>query len=155
MAPMHHAFSYRRDFAHALLSVYNLPMSIVFSVLTLRLSGPSQRGISLSPYLFLFNFYCYSVTVVCIFSPSLHPTPAEPTSLPCLHPPPRFCPCVLYSSSCKPLSPLSPPHSPLALVRKFHAPIIMFLYNLLFFLYNFELFVFLFSESKVVSQGAD
>ena len=66
---------------------------------------------------FLFkNFYCYSVTVVCIFSPSLHPTPTNPTSLPHLYPPPWFCPCVLYSSSCRPLSPLSPPHSPLAIV---------------------------------------
>ena len=27
------------------------------------------------------NFYCYSITVVCIYSPSVHPTPAEPTSL--------------------------------------------------------------------------
>ena len=27
-------------------------------------------------------FCCYSITVVCIFSPSLHPIPAEPTSLP-------------------------------------------------------------------------
>ena len=53
---------------------------------------------------FFFNFYCYSITVVCIFSPSLHPTPAEPTSLPHLHPPPWFCPCVLYSSSCNILS---------------------------------------------------
>ena len=25
-------------------------------------------------------FYCYSITVVCLFSPCLHPTPAEPTS---------------------------------------------------------------------------
>ena len=72
-------------------------------------------------YLFIFaisffkNFYCYSITVVCLFSPSLHPTPAEPTSLPHLHPPPWFCPCVLYSSSCRPLFPLSPPHSPLAI----------------------------------------
>ena len=41
------------------------------------------------PFLFFFcNFYCYSITVACIFSPSLHPTPAEPTSLPHLHPPP-------------------------------------------------------------------
>ena len=68
---------------------------------------------------FLKNFYCYSVTVVCLFSPSLHPTPAEPTSLPHLHPAPWFCPCVLYSSSCNPLFPLSPPHSPLAIVRLF------------------------------------
>ena len=60
-----------------------------------------------------FFIYCYSITVVCIFSPSLHPTPAKHTSLPHLHPPLWFCPCVLYSSSCNPLSPLSPLHSPL------------------------------------------
>ena len=70
-------------------------------------------------YLFIFNFYCYSITVICLFSQSLHPTPAEPTSLPHLHPPPWFCPCVLYSSFCNPLSSLSPPHSPLAIVRLF------------------------------------
>ena len=29
---------------------------------------------------FFLNFYGYSITVVCLFSPSLHPTPAEPTS---------------------------------------------------------------------------
>ena len=29
---------------------------------------------------FLKNLYCYSITVVCLFSPSLHPTLAEPTS---------------------------------------------------------------------------
>ena len=51
-------------------------------------------------YYYFLNCYCYSITVVCLFSPSLHPTPAEPTSLPHLHPPPWFCPCVLYSSSC-------------------------------------------------------
>ena len=33
---------------------------------------------------YFLNFYCYSITVVCLFSPSLHPTPAECTSLPCL-----------------------------------------------------------------------
>ena len=58
------------------------------------------------------KFYCY-------FSPSLHPTSAEPISLPYFHPPPWFCPGVLYSSSCNPLSSLSPPHSPLAIVRLF------------------------------------
>ena len=51
-------------------------------------------------------FYVYSVTIVCIFAPSLHPTPANPTSLPHNYPPPWFCPCVLYSSSYRPLSPL-------------------------------------------------
>ena len=87
-------------------------------------------------YLFL-NFYCYSVTVVCIFSPSLHSTPVKPTSLPastlpCLHPPLWFCPCVLHSSSCKPLSPLSPPHSPLAIVRLFLISMSLFIFCLLF-----------------------
>ena len=71
-------------------------------------------------YLFLNLFiYFYSVTIVCIFSPSLHPTPASPTSLPYCYPPPWFCPCGLYSSSYRPLSPLSPPHSPLAIVTMF------------------------------------
>ena len=68
---------------------------------------------------YFWNFYCYSITVVCLVSPSLHPTPAEPTSLSHLHPPPWFYPCVLYSSSCNPLLPLSPPHSPLVIVRLF------------------------------------
>ena len=57
---------------------------------------------------FFKSFYC-SITVVCIFSPPLYPTPAKPTSLPCFYPPPWFCPCVLYSSSWKPF-----PHYPLA-----------------------------------------
>ena len=58
-------------------------------------------------YLLLFNYSC------------LHflPNPSKPTSFPCFHSPPWFCPCVLYSSSWKPLSPLSPPHSPLVIVR--------------------------------------
>ena len=44
-------------------------------------------------FIFYFlNFYCYSITVVCLFSPSLLPTPAEPTSLHHLHPSPDFVP---------------------------------------------------------------
>ena len=41
------------------------------------------------------NFYCYSITVVCLFSPSLHPTPAEPPLPPSLPPSPligSMCP---------------------------------------------------------------
>ena len=79
-----------------------------------------------------FNFYCYSITVVCILSPSLHPTPAKPTSLPCFHPSPWFCPCVLYSSSCKPLSPLSPSHSPLVIVRLLLTSMSLVIFCLLF-----------------------
>ena len=58
------------------------------------------------------NFYRYSITVVCLFTPSLQPTPTKSTSLPHFHHPLWLCPWVLYSSSCKPHFPLSPPHSP-------------------------------------------
>ena len=78
------------------------------------------------------KFYCYSIRVVCLFSPSLHPTPDEPISLPHLYPPPWFCPCVLYSSSCNPLFPLSPPHSPLAIVRLFLTSMSLVIFCLLF-----------------------
>ena len=64
-------------------------------------------------YLFLFSYNC-----LC-FLPFPPPTPASPTSLPYLYPPPWFCPCVLYSSSYRPLSTLSPPHSPVAIVTMF------------------------------------
>ena len=96
-------------------TIYYLSFSSVFSII-----------------LFFLNFYCYSITVVCLFSPSLHPTPAEPTSLPHLHPPPWFCPCVLYSSSCNPLSSLSPPHSPLAIVRLFLTSMSLVIFCFLF-----------------------
>ena len=78
------------------------------------------------------NFYCYSITVVCIFSPSFYPTPAKPTSLPHFHLPPWFSPCVLYSTSWKPLSPLSAPHSPLAIVRLFLTLTSLVIFCLLF-----------------------
>ena len=85
-------------------------------------------------FLILF-FYCYSITIVCLFSPSLHPTPAEPPSLPHLHPPPWFCPCVLYSSSCNPLSSLSPPHFPLPIVRLFLTSMSLVIFCFLFSIY--------------------
>ena len=82
---------------------------------------------------YFFIFYCYSITVVCLFSPSLHPTPAEPTSLPHFLPPSWFCPCVLYSSSsCNPLSSLSPPHCPLTIVRLFLTSVSLVIFCFLF-----------------------
>ena len=75
-------------------------------------------------------FYCYSITVVCLFSPSLHPAPAKTPSLPHLHPPPWFCPCVLYSSSSNPLSPLSP----LVIVRLFLTSMSLVIFCFIFFL---------------------
>ena len=67
-------------------------------------------------FFFFFNiFYCCSSTVFCLFPPPLHTTPALPTFLPCFHPPPCCCPCVLYNCSCKPftLFPWNPLPSPL------------------------------------------
>ena len=77
-------------------------------------------------------FYCCSITVVCIFSPLLYPTPAKHTSPPCFHPPPWFCLRVLYSSSWKPFSLLSLPPSPLATVRLFLISMSLVIFCLLF-----------------------
>ena len=101
------------------------------------LSLPSFLPPSLPSFLCSFlpsflSFYCCSITVGCIFSPPTYPTPDKPTSLPCLHRPPCFCPYVLYSSSWKPLSPLSPPHSPLAIVRLFLTSMSLVIFCLLF-----------------------
>ena len=84
---------------------------------------------------YLKKIYCYSITVVCLFSTSLHPTRAEPISHPHLHPPPWFCPYVLYSSSCNPLFPLAPPNSPLAIVRLSLISMSLVIFCLLFFFY--------------------
>ena len=98
---------------------------------------PSPLAIVRLFFFLILIFYCYSITVVCLFSPSLHPTPAEPTSLPHLHPSPSFCACVLYSSSWKPLSPLSSPHSPLAVVRLFLTSMSLVIFCLLFSLVDY------------------
>ena len=42
------------------------------------------------------NFYCCSITVVCIYLPPLPPTPAKPTSLPCFLPLLVLSMCPLY-----------------------------------------------------------
>ena len=59
--------------------------------------------------------------------PQLNPPPS-----PHLHPPPWFCPCVLYSSSCNPLLSLSPPHSPLTIVTLFLTSMSLVIFCLLF-----------------------
>ena len=89
----------------------------------------------LAPYILphtifsFFYFLLFSITVVCLFSPSLHPTPAKSTSLPHLRPPPWFGPCVLYSSSCNPFFPLP---SPRAIVRLFLTSMSLVIFCLLF-----------------------
>ena len=80
------------------LSYFHTPTVIPTYCLTLLL--PNFHIFTLSQlhicshifrYFILFYFlifYCYSITVVCLFSQSLHPTPAETTSFPNLHPTP-------------------------------------------------------------------
>ena len=77
-------------------------------------------------------FYCCSITIVCIFSSPLYPTPVKPTTLPCFHSPFWFCPCLLYSSSWKPFSPLSLLPSPLAIVRLFLTSMSLVIFCLFF-----------------------
>ena len=113
-------------------------VSPYLSIITLnrnRLTSPIKRYRMAEWICFLsfsLNFYCYSITLVCLFSPSFHSTPAEPTSLSHLHPPPWFCPCVLYSSSCNPLSPLFPPHYPPSTARLFLTSMSLVLFCFLF-----------------------
>ena len=80
-----------------------------------------QSSVDMSPkregYSFFFNFYCYSITVVCLFSRSLHSTPAEPTTLPHLYPPPWFVSFIVVPVI--PSSHCLPPRPALAIVRLF------------------------------------
>ena len=107
------------------MSFLMLTSSLFTFLLSSSILPPKFLSIIITIILFYFILflililYYYSITVVCLFSPSFHPTPAEPPSLPLLHPSLWFCPCVLYSSSCNPLSSLSPPHSHLTIVRLF------------------------------------
>ena len=91
-----------------IMALTNLTVMLSFSV--------SHKGNTFYFTLLFKLFYCCSITVVCIFSPPFPPNPGKPTSLPCSYPPLWFCPCVLYSSSWQPFSPLSPPPSPLAML---------------------------------------
>ena len=79
-----------------------------------------------------FNYFIVVQLQLSAFYPHHYPhTPAKPTSLLCFHPPPWFCPCVLYSISWKPFPLLSPSLSPLAL-RLFLISVSLVIFCLLF-----------------------
>ena len=81
--------------------------------------------------LFLFSLIFVQVQFSAFSShpgPSLQPSPSpSPVSIP-----PCYCPCVLYSSSWKPLSQLYSPHSHLAIVRLFLTSMSLVIFCLLF-----------------------
>ena len=90
-------------------------------------------NINRMPYeMYFFHiFYCCSSTVVSIFPPPF--PPPHPSPPPTLNPFPLWlCPCVLYSSSWKSFSSLSPPHSPLAIVRLFLTSMSLVTFSLFF-----------------------
>ena len=74
-------------------------------------------------FLLFIYFYFYSVTIVCIFSPSLHPTPASSTSLP--------LDFVHVPFIVAPIDP-SPPHSPVTIVTMFLISVSLVIFCLLF-----------------------
>ena len=73
-------------------------------------------------FLLLFNYSCEPSLPIAAPHPSRTPPPS-----------PQFCPCVLYSSSCNPLSSLSPPHYPLSILRLFLTSMSLVIFCFLFF----------------------
>ena len=88
-----------------------------------------QRKHFFFKFLLLFSYSCMPFLLIPPPHPSwTHLPPSPPPS-------PPFCPCVLCNSSCNPLFPLSPPHSPLAIVRLFLTSMSLVIFCLLFFFY--------------------
>ena len=100
----------------ALLERHIQSFGLLFSLRILTCFRMNISRLSLHFFFFLFSIILLLFNYSCLH---FLPTPAKPTSLPCFHLPPWFCPCVLYSSSWKPFSLLSLHPSPLAIVRLF------------------------------------
>ena len=94
-------------------------------------------------FLLLFNYSCVPFLPIPPPHPSWTPLP------PHLHPPPWFCPCVLYSSSCNPLFSLSPPHSPVAMSLTFLSLYFFFWRSRLPFSLNLKYLTFLWKKTFI------
>ena len=102
----------------------------------------TARTVRLKVGCFLF-FLIFIVVQLQLYAFSPHPsTPPHPSRTPLPSPPP-LSPLILsmclYSSSCKPLSPLSPPHSPVAIVTLFLISMSLVIFCLLFSLVDYVL----------------
>ena len=89
------------------------PILRIFYLRLLVFITKSSIGVFLFYFILFFKFLLLCIYSCMLFLPIPPPHPSQTHLPPPLHPPPWFCPCVLYSSSCNPLSPLSPPHSQL------------------------------------------
>ena len=84
-------------------------------------------------FYFLKLFYCYSITVVCVYPPPLPPPqPNLPSS--CFHAllVQSMCPLQLFLKTLPPCPSLSPPSTPLVTVRLFLISMSLFIFCLLF-----------------------
>ena len=76
--------------------------------LSLMSCGAAQSDHGEFPFLIFLSHFIVVQLQLSAFSPHSPPHPSQTHLPPCFHPPPWFCPCVPYSSSLKPFSPLSP-----------------------------------------------
>ena len=120
-------------FFQVLLTFFFLPFIYLFILLL------SLHHCIYLLFLSLFHFFIFKIILLlfkysCLhFTPTTpHPTPAKLISLPCFHPRPWFCSCVLYSCSWKLFPSLSPPNSPLVIVKLFLISMSLVIYCLIF-----------------------
>ena len=64
-------------FCSAFFFFFGKPNSAEKIVYWFKKIASVRKVLKLAWWFFFFNFYCYSITVVCLFSPSLHPTPRD------------------------------------------------------------------------------
>ena len=128
---------------HQFREAWEAPWVFQRSVLTIAYNKPIQVqgdeqvikllvSVKINTFLFflILIFYCYSITVVCPFSPSLHPTPADPPPSPTSTLPLDF---VHVSFIVVPVIPSSHCPPPLAIGRLLLTSMSLVIFCLLFF----------------------
>ena len=93
-------------------SVMYFEILLPSSVSNISYVGKTISDLSL-PNIFKLFYRC-SITVVCVYSPPLTPTPAKPSSLPCFHPTLVLSMCLLwlFLKTLPPFPPINPSHLP-------------------------------------------
>ena len=110
-------YAYMKNMPHLFTVSHHDVYILIGRILNKMVLNSKQNLFSTISFFGLFLLFSFKFLLFFNYS-CLHflPThPHHPSQTHCSLPP-WFCPCALYSSSWKPLSPLSPPHSPLAIV---------------------------------------